>query len=57
MSSWLDLQTSIDGLVHKFITTRNSLTNQAIMWQADDDDDDNSSDGGNDSSDGENDNH
>ena len=29
MSPWLDLKTSVYGLVHKFITRRNSLTNQA----------------------------
>ena len=30
MSPWLDLKTSVYSLVHKFITRRNSLTNQAI---------------------------
>ena len=29
VSPWLDLKTSVYGLVHKFITRRNSLTNQA----------------------------
>ena len=29
MSPWLDLKTSVYSLVHKFITRRNSLTNQA----------------------------
>ena len=29
MSPWLVLKTSVYGLVHKFITRRNSLTNQA----------------------------
>ena len=32
MSPWLDLKTSVYGLVHKFITRRNSLTNQATYY-------------------------
>ena len=32
MSPWLDLKTSVYGLVHKLITRRNSLTNQATKY-------------------------
>ena len=30
VSAWLDLKTSVYRLVHKFITRKNSLTNQAL---------------------------